>query len=145
VKLRLTMLALALPLAACTSDLGSGPLSGNWGGTGMQVSATPGSIVMTLTCGANVRVAHGVLLDGAGGFSVLDSLRGRLGGGAPRDTLPGGPAFPVVPALITGHLAGDVLTVSLALNYTAGTTTTPITFDGKRGQAGNFGTQICRL
>jgi hypothetical protein len=143
-KLPLTVLTVALPLAACTSDLGPGPLSGSWGGASMQVSATPAGVVMTLSCGANVRIAHGVLLDGAGRFTVQDSLRGSLAGGAPRDTLPGGPILPVEPALITGQLTGDLLTISLQLNSATIAAGVPITFEGHRGQAGNTN-ENCRV
>jgi hypothetical protein len=135
-KLPLTVLAvaLALPLAACTSDLGPGPLSGNWGGSSMLVQATPAGIIMTLGCGAIVRISHGVVLDSSGAFSVLDSLRGSLDG-AERDTLPG---RPVVPALVSGQLSGDVLSVALTLDLP--TPEAPVTtgagpvFVGRRGQ-----------
>jgi hypothetical protein len=126
-KLPLTVLAVALPLAACTSDLGPGPLTGNWGGSSMLVQATSAGVVMTLGCGAIVRISHGVVLDVRGSFAVLDSLRGSLDG-AERDTLPG---RPVVPALVNGQLTGDVLTIDLTLNFPDGAG--PI-FEGRRGQ-----------
>lgn len=142
-KLPLTALAIAIPLAACMGDLSSGPLSGNWGGASLQVTATPARIAMTLTCDANIQIAHGVLVDGAGRFTVLDTLRGSLAGGM-FDTLPGPPTHPAVAVLITGQLTDDVVTISLQVNYPATTTTAPLTFTGRRGQPPDF-SGICRL
>lgn len=140
-KVSLTLLALAAPLTACNSDLNFGPLNGNWGGASLQVSATPARIAITLTCGANIQIAHGVLVDGAGRFSVLDTLRGSLRGGS-YDTLPGPPTLRAVPTLITGQLTGDAMTITFQMNYPATTTTASYPFYGHRGQPGEFNT-IC--
>lgn len=99
----------ALTLTACNSEPFPGPLNGNWGGDAMQVTATRSSVVMTLGCGASVRIMHAVILDNSGKFAVTDSVRGSFDGGM-RDTLPN---HPVATAQITGFVSGDVLTVSV--------------------------------
>lgn len=108
-KLSHGILAGALFLAACSSEAFSGPLTGNWGGAGIQVSASRAAVIITLGCGAVVRISHPVILDASGAFTVLDSLRGSFDGGA-RDTLPD---HPVVPVVINGTLKSDVLTLKL--------------------------------
>jgi hypothetical protein len=65
---------------------------------------------------------------------VRDSLRGSLAGGTV-DTLPGLPARPVQPVQVRGRLAGDLLTISLQLNYQATAAGPTITVAGRRGQA----------
>lgn len=138
-KLPVALFALAALLSACINDFAPGPLVGDYGGEDMQVAATANGVVMTLGCGAVVRIAHPVVLDASGSFRVLDSLRGSLDGGA-RDTLP---EMPRAAALITGNIKDDVLTINLDLGNSAMGSGQQITFSGRRGQLENGA--ICRL
>lgn len=144
-KLPLTFLALAASLTACSSsDSESGPLSGIWGGPSMSVSASSGTVLVTLTCGANIKVSHPIMLDASGKFSIVDSLRGNLGGGGATDTLPGVlPHSPVQAVEIDGQISGDVLSVTLTLDLTTGDVTLPFVFTATKGQAGNT-YEVCR-
>jgi hypothetical protein len=130
----IAVLASALTLTACSSEP-FGPLEGSWGGASMQVTATRSSVVMTLGCGAVVRIMHPIFVDGGGSFTVMDSLRGSFDGGA-HDTLPGRPAVAVS---IVGKVTGSVLSITLPLSaVTPGAPLNPgygtIAFDGRRDQ-----------
>jgi hypothetical protein len=127
---------LALSLAACSSDVGGDPLTGTWGGMSFQVSATRESVTIALSCGAVVRVRHAIIPDASGRFTVRDSVRGSIDGGA-RDTLPGRPE----PAVIGGQLSGDLLTINVALDRRPDVA--PTRFAGRRGRA-NADTIVCR-
>jgi hypothetical protein len=132
--LSLAALAAVLALAACSSEP-FGPLEGSWGGTSMQVTATRSSVVMTLGCGAVVRIMHPVFVDGGGSFTVMDSLRGSFDGEA-HDTLPG---HPVVALSIVGKVTGDAISITLPLSAVApGEPPNPgtqlVVLDGRRGQ-----------
>ena len=63
-RVAMILIAAALPLVGCTGERDFGPLNGSWGGESFEVSATPSKIAITLTCGANVQIAHGILVDG---------------------------------------------------------------------------------
>ena len=141
-KLSLSFLAIAASLTACSSESEAGPLTGTWGGPSMSVSATSGTVVVTLTCGANIKVSHPIMLDAAGRFSIVDSLRGNLAGGA-TDTLPGLPAHPVQAVEIDGQISGDVLSLSITLDLASGSVTLPFVFQATRGQPGNT-FEVCR-
>jgi hypothetical protein len=131
----LVVLAGALMFTACSSEPFPGTLEGSWGGSQMQVTATRSSVVMTLGCGAVVRIMHPVFVDGGGSFTVMDSLRGSFDGGA-RDTLPGRPALAVS---IAGKVTGDMISITLPLSAVSpGVPPNPgygtVAFDGRRGQ-----------
>lgn len=106
-KVTTAILVLALPLAACSNDMpgDSHVLAGKFGGTDVGVSASITGAVITFGCAGEIRLAHPVILDGAGTFSVRDSMRIDAG---ERDTLP-----LVKPALIVGSLRGGTLSFTV--------------------------------
>jgi hypothetical protein len=144
-KLPLSFLAIAAALTACSSDSESGPLTGTWGGPSMSISAASGAVTITLTCGANIKVSHPIMVDASGKFSIVDSLRGNLAGGA-TDTLPASlPARPVQAVEVDGQISGDVLSLTLTLDLTTGNITLPFTFTATKGQPGTMNSyEICR-
>jgi hypothetical protein len=144
-KLPLTCLAVAAALTACSSDSESGPLTGTWGGPSMSVSAASGAVTITLTCGAKIKVSHPIMLDASGRFSLVDSLRGNLGGGSPTDTIPGLSKIPIQAVEVDGQISGDVLSLTLTLDLTTGNITVPITFTATKGQPGTMNSyEVCR-
>ncbi len=146
-KLPFAVLAIAASVAACSSDSESGPLTGTWGGQSMSISATPtGTVTITLTCGANIKVSHPIMIDASGKFSIVDSLRGNLGGGGATDTLPGVlPHSPVQAVELDGQISGDLPSVTLTFDLATGNVTLPFTFTATKGQPGNTNTyEACR-
>jgi hypothetical protein len=142
-NLCLAVLAVAMPVAACTSELDSTVLAGTWGGDAGQVTASLNGVVATLTCGAVLRIAHGVVLDSTGTFITTDSLLGWPAGA--RDTVP-----QVVPVSVNviGTATGDKLDILLPLVQNSGSSSVVtaggavVLFDGRRGQPA--GESACR-
>ena len=134
------VVALAFSAAACSNNQ-SDPLVGSWGGAGLAASASAAGVMITAGCGATVQINHAIFLDGMGQFAVQDSLRGSIGGGAPKDTLPHQGRPPGMPVLITGSVTGDVLTISL--QFLSGPAPSTFNFEGQRNQP--MGDQVCRV
>lgn len=142
-NLRVALLAIALPITACTSELDSTVLAGTWGGDAGQVTASLNGVVATLTCGAVLRIAHGVVLDSTGTFIATGSLLGWPAGA--RDTIPD--LVPVAVEVI-GTAKGDNLSIALPLGQNSASSSTitvigaVVLFDGRRGQPA--GESACR-
>lgn len=135
-RYRLAVLGAVVLGIGCGSGDAPGLLLGTWGGYGGTVTASRNGMLVSLSCGAEIRIAHPVFVGETGAFRVADSLRGSLSG-SQRDTLPGRPVDAVS---LSGTLSGDRLRIAIESPQVDDTTLVAgfgplVIFDGERGQA----------
>lgn len=136
-RYRLAVLGAVVLGIGCGSGDASGLLLGTWGGYGGTVTASRNGMLVSLSCGAEIRIAHPVFVGETGAFRVADSLRGSLSGGE-RDTIPEKPR--VSPIEVEGTLRGDHLDIALGFIAPASDLSTVtaigsvVVFNGDRGK-----------